>query len=616
MSYLGEEDLNYLNNIPFEYSFRGMGQDQFVNRLSTERGLFSSSHLLGQVQAKPICLVVLLDRKADTNLEITLRSWQLQSCPQTSCLLLLLGQNANDSIRAWLRRKKITDVQVCDREIGEWARLAQSSDFVLFARPGDIFCPTLATALKLIGSGNQSDVVVWNVQQLSPNKTDASWNVKAFLRRPQFELHTIRHGNYIGVGFAAKSALVCAYPYDLIAHILYNDAHLFHIWLASQPEVKWYTHPEYLSLSAAYSRLACPQKLVEPFADTYQLLLGALPDFCFERQDNPDQPYQLKPRISAQSISIIIPFRDKPDEMRRCLASLLKQRIACSLEVVLVNNQSAPISIDQINAYINQYSSLSNTKIIDYNYPFNHSRQCNLGVEASSGEVIIFLNNDVELQSESVLEEMAAWALVSGVATVGCRIENPQDGRLCAGIKARQGTSPKNPTFIEESTDRRYAHIIRETYGNTFACAAMSRNTYNFIGPLNEKEFPNGYNDVEFLLRARRAGYTHIYLGHIQTHHSPGTSRGRCDEFLQASLLRRRFPQTSVDALFQLEIDYRLSKTSPNILKQVRQTPQAISSKATTQPNLDAKRFITSRLWHKIRKASKTILKFVNQTLR
>jgi GT2 family glycosyltransferase len=195
-----------------------------------------------------------------------------------------------------------------------------------------------------------------------------------------------------------------------------------------------------------------------------------------------------------------------------------------------------------------------------------------LGVEVASGKVIIFLNNDTEILTESAIEEMAAWSLVSGIGTVGCNLSSIDGKYGCAGIKARAIPSLKNLTFMAESTDLTYANVVRETYGNSFACTAIARSTYQNLGKLNEVEFFNGYNDVEFLERTHQEGYTNIYLGHLKVNHSPGTSRGRCDELIQSMLLRYQFTQASADSLFQLERDEYLTNELRKLEKKKTQS--------------------------------------------
>lgn len=564
--------IDWLEIIPFEYKFRGISSEAFLNRILTERSLFYGDVLDLAIKAKVISLIILVDREPSEELALTLRSWDLQSCPLTNCCLMPLGDNSVKSLEDWLKTQEFSQkIEIWQDSSLEWSKINQKSDYILFARPGDILAPTLATRLKLIQLNDAPDVVVWNLQQLAKSQDDR-FLVEEFLRRPQFELHTIRHLNYIGIGFAVKPSLASAYPYDLFEHICQNDAHLFHIWLSQNSQLKWHTYPEYGTLRSHTNKPDCLENLSKPFIELYQKLLESVAkEFEFELCDDRDLPYQLKPKRKAKSISVIIPFRDKPVEIIRCLESIEKQKFSGSLEIILVNNQSDLNTLTKINKYLKKYDDMVKIKIINYSFPFNHSRQCNLGVETATGEVIIFLNNDTEILTESAIEEMAAWSLVSGIGTVGCNLSSIDGKYGCAGIKARAIPSLKNLTFMAESTDLTYANVIRETYGNSFACTAIARSTYQNLGKLNEVEFFNGYNDVEFLERTRERGYTNIYLGHLKVNHSPGTSRGRCDKLIQSILLRERYTQTSADSLFQLERDEYLTNELKKLEKQKTQ---------------------------------------------
>lgn len=585
VSYPSQAALNFLESIPFEYKFRGISNEDFLNSLITERSLFLGDVLETETKSKVISLILLVDREITNDLELTLKSWELQSCPLINCWLVPLGSQSIQSLRNWLKKQKFSfNVHIWNNNDRAWLQIKQQSDFVLFSRIGDVLALSLATRLKLIARSELADVIVWNLQQLDVNQ-DSKVRVENFLRRPQLELHTIRHINYIGTTVAVKPSLASVYPYNLFDQIIANDGHLFHIWLANNSELKWQTQPEYLTLRAYHNKPDSLQKLFEPFQDIYQELFTACEeDFVLEVQKNQHLPYVLKPKSKAKSISVIIPFRDKPEETCNSLASVFKQKISGSLEVILVNNQSNEDSLTKIRKYLKKRQLLNYVKQIDYYFPFNHSRQCNLGVAASTGEVLIFLNNDAQIIQESVLEEMASWALISGVATVGCKISSSDDRYLCAGIKAKASVSPKkipkNVAFVEESRDSTYADAIRETYGNSFACSAISRKNYNLLGGLNAQEFPNGFNDVEFCLRSRQLGYRHIYLGYLKVEHLPGTTRGRCDEFIQSMLIRQRFIDAAADGIWQLEQDEVLMealKTGKQTIKSTNKTPESNS---------------------------------------
>jgi len=243
------------------------------------------------------------------------------------------------------------------------------------------------------------------------------------------------------------------------------------------------------------------------------------------------------------------------------IGSLLKQTITgIDLTIVLVNNQSSQASLEIVNNYLNTHIEAFRkghivTKIIDYNHPFNHSQQSNLGIRQFDADVYLLMNNDAQFLDKDGLATMVGYSRLRNVATVGCKVVGKDGSIVCAGIKVRKNLGHEFNSPVEESRDRVFAESIRETCANPFACTVITKEAISRIGGLNGVEFPNGYNDVEFCLRARQVGLRNLYIGSVSVTHEPGTSRGRCDEVLQKILIRERFPDLLRDSLFQFEED-------------------------------------------------------------
>lgn len=227
---------------------------------------------------------------------------------------------------------------------------------------------------------------------------------------------------------------------------------------------------------------------------------------------------------AASSVSIVVNYRDRPELMERFLASLARQRIDARVELLLVDNQSTPESRARVRSLAESLPRSFPVKHLAYDAPFNHSAQCNLAARESTGEVLVMANNDIELLRERTLERLAAHALLPGIATVGPRFV---DGErlVSAGIHAYPDPGLPGGAGIRESEVPPLSKVTRHTVGNSFACAAIARATWDRLGGLDETRFPIEYNDADFLLRARRLGLSHLYLGEEAVHHRPGASR-------------------------------------------------------------------------------------------
>jgi GT2 family glycosyltransferase len=236
---------------------------------------------------------------------------------------------------------------------------------------------------------------------------------------------------------------------------------------------------------------------------------------------------QPRPDRVAQSISIIINYRDRPDLMAPCLESIAQQQVTARREVILVDNQSHPHHRREIER---QASSLLPSDIevthLTYDAPFSHSAQTNLGVSRATGEVLFMLNNDARLIQSDTLQTLANWALMPAVATVGPRVMGQRQRLVSSGIQVYRGTA-KQPAGMRESTVVPLSQTIHSVAGNSFACAAIPRTTWETLGGLDHDRFPTQYNDADYCLRALEAGLQHIYIGTQAIYHEPGQSEHR-----------------------------------------------------------------------------------------
>ena len=60
----------------------------------------------------------------------------------------------------------------------------------------------------------------------------------------------------------------------------------------------------------------------------------------------------------------------------------------------------------------------------------------------------------------------------------------------------------------------------------TAACLVVRREVYEEIGGLNERDLTVAYNDVDFCLRVRAAGYVNVWTPFAELYHLESLSRG------------------------------------------------------------------------------------------
>lgn len=581
-------ELQALSGLPLESAIRGVPTERLVARLRAERSLFEGDVLAKDPATPWLTIVVLAKNAGDAALSETLSSLALQSCPNVRSVVVPIPEVDLVNLRQFVARLPLRP-KICDvwPDLGgENRRNLRKARYITFLYQGDILHPSAAAWLAChAGSTSEGmvDVVAWG--ELQPT---ADGGVAWAQRNPAIQRVTLLHHPYLRNAFAVSSRFVAAYPGDIVAELQGNSLHLFQIWLAHQGTPRWLAHPEYFLIRAPDRVDQTPARAARlAYAGqeaSYARLMGEVAgDLVLTKHaEDSAAPYKLTPEAPPAVVSVIILFRDKAELTLRAVASVAKQSYKGFLEVILVNNQSTKECVESIRTMLSKAAgAISSWRIIDYDNPFNHSRQCNLGVQASLGDVIVFLNNDCEFISLDAVAEMSSWAMRPGVGSVGVCIRDPSTGKEASGMESRFGPTEHFESIVEERSDASLTPFVRECFGNTFACAAVPRAALDLAGGLDEIRFPNGYNDVDFACRTRALGLHHVSLGHLQAVHSPGQSRDRTDESPQKIMLRALYPD-AVGGLGELVFDHRLQGIAERRAKRDRRpaTPAPASREA------------------------------------
>jgi GT2 family glycosyltransferase len=144
---------------------------------------------------------------------------------------------------------------------------------------------------------------------------------------------------------------------------------------------------------------------------------------------------------------------------------------------------------------------------VPYTGPFNFAVMNNLAARQASGDVLVFLNDDVEPLHAAWLEEMLAHARRWEAGVVGARLVYPsgaiQHAGIAVGIMDGAGHLHRH-TFAAD--DWKWLPFTRNVSAVTGTCLAIRKSVFEELGGFDEA-FPVNYNDVDLCLRAREAGY-------------------------------------------------------------------------------------------------------------
>lgn len=245
--------------------------------------------------------------------------------------------------------------------------------------------------------------------------------------------------------------------------------------------------------------------------------LGPYPNTYHVRRDVLVQPL----------VSIVIPFRDEAKVLRKCVESILEHSTWQSYELLLVDNQSRDA---ETHALLRELAGRDGRiRVVHYDQPFNYSALHNWAVPQVRGDMLLLLNNDTEVISPDWIECLLEHAQRPEVAVVGCKLLYPDETIQHAGVIVGIGSFAGHAHHLSPADHPGYMarpHLVQNLSALTFACAMMRTALYAELGGMDEKNLAVAYNDVDFCLRAREAGYLNVYTPHAELYHYESRTRG------------------------------------------------------------------------------------------
>ncbi len=234
------------------------------------------------------------------------------------------------------------------------------------------------------------------------------------------------------------------------------------------------------------------------------------------------------------TVSIVIPSKDHPEVLRRCLESIVEttsESDKIKYDIVVLDNGSEAKNRVRYGVFIGKIPKKNGLTRINYLYKldeFNFSAMCNKGAKNTQGEYLLFLNDDIECVKEGWLREMVSQAQLRHVGAVGAKLIYPDTDLIQhAGIaNVRRGPVHK----LQKMHDNKshyfgYNRGIHNNIGVTAACLLISRQKFNDVGgfPL---ELKVAFNDVDFCYSIFEKGYYNVCCNHIFLKHHESLSRG------------------------------------------------------------------------------------------
>ena len=241
-------------------------------------------------------------------------------------------------------------------------------------------------------------------------------------------------------------------------------------------------------------------------------------------------------------VTAVIPTGGKLALLRPCLDDLLTRTSYPNFQVLLVDNSPGDDVANLVAELAPQFPNLR--RIVDDRNPFNYSALLHSAIPHVDTPLVLMLNDDITVIDPDWLTAMVEHAQRPEVGIVGAKLLYPDNTIQHAGVilgpfggsvhvfKRLPGEEPGY--FDLPDAVRNYSAV-------TFACALIDRAVFEEIGGLDAENLPVAFNDTDFCLRTREAGFEIVYTPHAVLYHHESVTKTVIAHPSEIGYLRERW---------------------------------------------------------------------------
>lgn len=226
-------------------------------------------------------------------------------------------------------------------------------------------------------------------------------------------------------------------------------------------------------------------------------------------------------------ISVVIPSRNSFELISRVLRDLFERTDYPALEVIVIDNGTTDARVlDLYKVYTARFPNFSAHVETE---AFNFARAVNKGLSVATGEHYLILNNDIEVIGPGWLKEMVSCLSFSGTGIVGAKLLYPNGRIQHAGVIAGFGGLAGH-WYLNQNRNfggpLNRLHVRNSMTCVTGAVMLLAGDCVRAVGAWDEVGFAVAYNDVDYCLRAYKAGFNIVWTPFACLFHHESASRG------------------------------------------------------------------------------------------
>lgn len=421
---------------------------------------------------------------------------------------------------------------------------ARADGWVGFLDPGDVLAPNAVATVRSHVDDDPLVDLVYTDESIQAGADPRrrpfhkpGWSPDRLRCQPYTGRLTLARAEVVGDVGGLRPELANVAEHDLVLRIAERTRAVAHV-----PEVLCDRRPlpqPYEAFDSAHIDVAC--RVIDEHLERLGIEAVARPHASAAGL------LRLEPALRRRPlVSIVIPTAGARRRVRgvdvnlvvNCVQSVLSRSTYGEIEIMCVTDES----VDDATRRELLELDPNRVRLVGYEGPFHFSRKVNRGALAASGDVLLVLNDDTEVQTPGWIEAMLIYALDPGVGAVGARLLF-EDGRIQHIGVVGVGGNPGHP----------YHGLAADTVGHganalvpgnflavTGACLMTRRETFEEVGGMSSW-FPANYNDLDYCLKLGDAGYRVVATPDAVLAHFESSTRSGAVATTELDLIRRRW---------------------------------------------------------------------------
>jgi GT2 family glycosyltransferase/glycosyltransferase involved in cell wall biosynthesis/SAM-dependent methyltransferase len=238
-------------------------------------------------------------------------------------------------------------------------------------------------------------------------------------------------------------------------------------------------------------------------------------------------------------VSVIIPTRLGDEKiLAKCFDGLERTTDYPDFEVIVLLNNVRD------HGAIERHLAARPFRVLPCDGAFNWSKFNNIGAAHASGDLLLFMNDDVEPLEDHWLKALVRALMHTGAGVAGCLLTYPNGTIQHAGVHfVNYGGGARHLLRFctgNEPGLRWLSHFPREVSAVTGACFLTTRACFSAMGGFDE-DFALVCNDTDFCLRVWRSQMSVIIQPEARLIHHEGISRVGMPETSDVDLFWKRW---------------------------------------------------------------------------